>query len=131
VPGDYALVTKLREGEPFPDAPKGMSPSVAASQSYNQTTCMFREMAGTEHQVLNHCPKSAAANLPLCWLLVPEVFLTNHPKEVVSDHRKFQYQGIGSKLPGRKTFDIHIRLKFAVVLFAFPMGMVRSEDIIV
>ena len=95
MPGDYALVTKLREGEPLPDAPKGMSPSVAASQSHNQTTCMFREMAGTEHQVLNHCPKSAAANLLLCWLLVPEGFLTNHPKEVVSDHRKFQYQGIG------------------------------------
>ena len=68
---------------------------------------MLREMAGTEHQILNHCPQSPAANLPLCRLLVPEGFLTNHPKEVESDHCQFQYQGIGSKLPRRKTLDIH------------------------
>ena len=60
------------EGEPLPDAPKGVSPSIAATQGHNQTTCMLREMAGTEHQILNHCPQSPAANLPLCRLLVPE-----------------------------------------------------------
>ena len=92
---------------------------------------MLREMAGTEHQILNHSPQPAAANLPFCRLLVPEGFLTNHPKEVEGDHRQFQYQSIGSKLPGRKTLDIHICLQLAMVLFAFPMGMVRSDDVIV
>ena len=64
-PGDYAVVNELYEGKPLPDAPKGVTPCVAASQSHNQTTCMLRKMAGTEHQILNHCPQSPAANLPL------------------------------------------------------------------
>ena len=73
---------------PLPDAPKGVTPCVAASQSHNQTTCMLRKMAGTEHQILNHCPQSPAANLPLRWLPVFEGFLANHPQQVEGNHRQ-------------------------------------------
>ena len=76
-PGDYALVTELCKGKPFPDAPKGVPPSIATPQSHNHTTRMLRKMAGAENQVLNYCPKSPAANLPLGWLRVLEEFLTN------------------------------------------------------
>ena len=85
-PGDYAVVNELYEGKPLPDAPKGVTPCVAASQSHNQTTCMLRKMAGTEHQILNHCPQSPAANLPLRWLPVFEGFLANHPQQVEGKH---------------------------------------------
>ena len=108
-----------------------MPPCVAAAQSHNQTPRVFREMAGTKHQVFNHCPQSPAANLPFGRLLVFEGFLTNHPEEVVGDHCQFQYQGIGSKLPGRKTFHIHIGFQFTVVLLGFSMRVVGSDDIII
>ena len=130
-PSDYALVTELCEGKPLPDAPKGVTPSVAAPQSHNHTTCMLRKMAGAEHQILYHRPQSPAANFPLGWLLVLEGFLTNHPEEIESNHCQFQHQGIGDKLPGRKTFHIHVGFQFAVVLLTFPMSMVGGDDIIV
>jgi hypothetical protein len=47
LPSDYAFVTELCESKPLPDAPKGMTPCVAASQSRNQTARMLREMTGT------------------------------------------------------------------------------------
>ena len=81
-PGEYALVTELCEGEPFPDAPKGVTPSIAAPQSHNQTPRMLREMTGTKHQILNYCPQPPAANLFLGRLLVFEGFLANHPEEL-------------------------------------------------
>ena len=71
-PGDYSLVTELCEGKPFPDTPKGVTPSIAAPQSHNHTTCMLRKMAGAEHQIFYHRPQSPAANFPLGWLLVLE-----------------------------------------------------------
>ena len=123
-PGDYAVVNELYEGKPLPDAPKGVTPCVAASQSHNQTTCMLRKMAGTEHQILNHCPQSPAANLPLRWLPVFEGFLANHPQQVEGNHRQLQNQRIGGKLSGRKAFNIHVGLQFAVILLTFAMCVV-------
>ena len=88
---------------------------------------MLREMAGTKHQILNHCPQPPAANLPLGRLLVFKGFLTNHPEKIIGDHRQFQNQGIGSKLPGRKTLHIHVGFQLTVVLLAFPVSMVGCD----
>ena len=91
---------------------------------------MLCEMAGTKHQILNHCPQSPAMNFPLRRLLVLERFLANHPQQIEGNHRKFQNQRIGSKLPGRQAFNIHVGFQFAVILFAFPMRMLVHRIII-
>lgn len=108
-----------------------MTPCIAASQSHNHAACVLREMAGTEHQILDHCPQSPAANLPLRWLLVFEGFLANHSQQIEGDHRQFQNKRIGSKLSRGKPFHIYVCLQFTVVLFAFSVRMVGSNDVII
>ena len=70
---------------------------------------MLREMAGTEHQILDHCPQSLASNLPLDRLFVFEGFLADHPEEVIGDHRQFQDQSIGGNFPeGRRSTSMSV-----------------------
>lgn len=60
-----------------------------------------------------------------------DCFLTDHAKNIVSKYSEFENQFIGIELAGRKTFYSHIRFNFAVELFAFTMGMVESNIILI
>ena len=92
---------------------------------------MLREMAGAEHQILNHFPQSPVSNLSLDRLFVFEGFPAYHPEEVAGDHRQLQDQSIGGKLSGRKTFHIRVSFQFTVILLAFSMCMTGRNDIII
>ena len=57
--------------------------------------------------------------------------IPQNAEDVVSDHRKLMDKTVGSKLPRREAFHIHIRLKLTVVLLHGSMLMVILDDFLV
>ena len=60
-----------------------------------------------------------------------DALVADHTQDVVGAHPKFQDKLICIELSGRKPFQIHIGFDLTVELFAFPMRMIKSNDIMV
>ena len=102
-----------------------MPPYVAATHAHDDLASVFRNVAGTEDQILDDCAQTAPLHLPLLRRMVFQGFLTNHTQEIIGEDCQFQHQTVRGKFSGRQTLYIHIGLYFAVVLLAFTMRMIR------
>lgn len=92
---------------------------------------MFSDMACHHDQVLDDCAYTPPFYRMLHRVSRADALVANHTQDVVGRHRKFQNKLICVELSGRKPFQIHIGLDFTVELPAFPMGMVKGNDIMV
>ena len=94
---------------------------------------MFFYMSGDQYQIADHCTDPAALNFALRFgsAAALERFLSDNAENVVSKNGKLQDKLVGVKFPGRKPFDVHIRLDLAVVLLTFTMFMVKPDHIVI
>ncbi len=92
---------------------------------------MFGDMACHHGQVLDDRAYTPPFYRMLHRVSRDDAPVSNHTQDVVGRHRKFQNKLICVELSGREPFQIHIGLDFTVELPAFPMRMVKGNDIMV
>ncbi len=91
---------------------------------------MFRNMTRKQDYICDYCPQMAAANLiPNGTIIHAKRFLPNHAQDIVRYHRKLHHEAVRRKFPGWKPLYIHVGLELAVILLAFPMGMIKLDDL--
>ena len=84
------------------------------------------------HKITDYRAYSTPLNLLSCRrILFLQGFLPNNAQYIVGDHCQLQHEFIAVKLTGWKSFNIHIRLDFTVVLFAFSMSVIEVDDLLI
>ena len=107
-------------------------PDIAAAKADHHLPGVLNYMAGHIGQVVDYSPVPAPLDsMPQLWVFLPKGFLAYHTQDIEGDHGQFKNQGVRVEFPGRKAFQIHIGFEFAVVLFAFAMGMVIVNNFLV
>ncbi len=84
--------------------------------------------AGKLHEAAYNRAYSAAADF-FADRVIPffQRFLANDPQDIVRNHGQFKDKFVAFKFAGRQPFHIHVRFNPAMVLPAFPMGMVQAD----
>ena len=110
-----------------------MPPDIAPSQGKNDLSGVFSHVAGYLYQIADHSPDPSSSDRVLCGRSMSALYgsLSDDTQDIIRKDRQFYDEFIRFEFTGRKSFDIHIGLDLAVVLFTLTVRMIKIDDLII
>ena len=110
-----------------------MPSDIAPSQGKNDLSGVFSHVAGYLYQIADHSPNPSSSDRVLCGRSMSALYgsLSDDTQDIIRKDRQFYDEFIRFEFTGRKSFDIHIGLDLAVVLFTLTVRMIKIDDLII